>query len=74
MYDFVTGLLRSVPNFWFMVPFVNFFTWLCLMAINGIGIVWTFDWTSIDASGIIPEAKVKPKTTDSGDGSDLIEA
>ena len=42
-------------------------------ALAALGIVWTFDWTSIDDSAIIPETKVKTKAAATGDGSSTIE-
>ena len=44
-----------------------------MVALNALAIVWTFDWTSIDDSAIIPETKVKTKAATGGDGSNTIE-
>ena len=63
----------GLPQPWALIPFVGFiFNWM-YYAVNGLALVWNWDWASVDDSTIVPEAIIKPKaTSDSSDGTALI--
>ena len=52
------------------LPLVGILFQIYIYALNALALVWTWDWSSVDDSGIVPEATPKPKKpTTVGDGS-----
>ena len=55
----VSGLNSGLPYvWWIMFPFNIFFRFL-YEALAALSIVWVFDWTSVDDSGITPDPAKK---------------
>ena len=55
------------------MPILGFiFNWV-YYAINGLALVWNWDWASVDDSAIVPESIPKKKAAGpAGDGTALI--
>ena len=72
MWEFIVGL-DGLPAFTY-IPVIGFlFQWISI-AISGLAMVWTWDWSSVDDSTIIPESKPTPKANNLSpdDGAALI--
>ena len=64
-----SGLESGLPFKWYYIWPFNFFPWVLYEALAALSIVWVFDWTSVDDSGIVPDpAKKKPDETNNTEG------
>ena len=59
MYNIASGLESGLPwAWWLWIPF-SILPWGLWEALNALSIVWVFDWTSVDDTGITPDPAKK---------------
>ena len=73
MWNLIQGFDGGLPQPFSLIPFIGFiFQWM-YYAVNGLALVWNWDWASTDDSAIVPEAVVKKAAGTASDGTALIE-